>query len=406
MGSGSSCDKEELKAKTEKSVAESTPVSRRMSEVAPALAYQNMTTDHVNKMLEAYANTTLELSLAQEADFTGFLAQHNLPPFQAIPNQVYKLWHLIEVNFSHNQLACLDDAIGDLTQLEVLDIASNRLTLLPDSLCKLTRLSTLIVSENQLTSLPCDLGHCASLKKLICFKNQLTTLPDSIGGCQPLEEVNFFNNKLTSLSPGFYDLVNLTELNIAGNALTQLDPFTKFVNLRRCAAYLNKLKAFPSLTACTQLTQLQLYRNALKEIPDTTDLTLLTDLDANSNQIKTIPDTLCCPQSSLRSLNLRKNRLLSLPPALGNLKNMEILNIGGNPISSPVPAELANMTKLMSFLVDDSNLTVLPKELASMTSLVRVDVGSRIDHSDDTTKYVMNQLELTCDTNKGWLKQS
>ncbi|RHY30568.1 hypothetical protein DYB32_005666 [Aphanomyces invadans] len=366
MGSGSSCDKEELKAKTEKSVAESTPVSRRMSEVAPALAYQNMTTDHVNKMLEAYANTTLELSLAQEADFTGFLAQHNLPPFQAIPNQVYKLWHLIEVNFSHNQLACLDDAIGDLTQLEVLDIASNRLTLLPDSLCKLTRLSTLIVSENQLTSLPCDLGHCASLKKLICFKNQLTTLPDSIGGCQPLEEVNFFNNKLTSLSPGFYDLVNLTELNIA----------------------------------------LQLYRNALKEIPDTTDLTLLTDLDANTNQIKTIPDTLCCPQSSLRSLNLRKNRLLSLPPALGNLKNMEILNIGGNPISSPVPAELANMTKLMSFLVDDSNLTVLPKELASMTSLVRVDVGSRIDHSDDTTKYVMNQLELTCDTNKGWLKQS
>ncbi|RHY08363.1 hypothetical protein DYB28_003711 [Aphanomyces astaci] len=420
MGSGSSSDKTELKSRTEKRLSDAKPVSRHMSD---APAYHDMTNADVNAMLEAFTDTTLELSLAREADFIGFLAQHNLPAFDAMPAHVYKLSQLMELNFSHNQLTSLDDAIGELAQLERLDVANNRLAELPSGICKLVRLKTLIVSENQLTALPADLGACTALTKLICFKNQLATLPDSLGGCVPLEEVNLFNNKLTSLGAGFYDLVHLSDVNIAvrkwhvlgsatmltlsqGNALTQLEPFTKLVNLKRCAAYLNKLKVFPSLVTCTQLTQLQVYRNALKELPDLTNLVLLTDLDANTNQIKTIPPSLCCPQSSLRSLNLRKNRLVALPPFLGNLTHLEILNIGGNPISSPLPVELTHLTTLVALLLDDSNITVLPSELAGMKSLVRVDVGSRIDHSDTTTKSVMDALEVTCDSNKGWLKQS
>ncbi|RHY84094.1 hypothetical protein DYB37_002832 [Aphanomyces astaci] len=403
MGSGSSSDKTELKSRTEKRLSDAKPVSRHMSD---APAYHDMTNADVNAMLEAFTDTTLELSLAREADFIGFLAQHNLPAFDAMPAHVYKLSQLMELNFSHNQLTSLDEAIGELAQLERLDVANNRLAELPSGICKLVRLKTLIVSENQLTALPADLGACTALTKLVCFKNQLTTLPDSLGGCVPLEEVNFFNNKLTSLGAGFYDLVHLSDVNIAGNALTQLEPFTKLVNLKRCAAYLNKLKVFPSLVTCTQLTQLQVYRNALKELPDLTNLVLLTDLDANTNQIKAIPPSLCCPQSTLRSLNLRKNRLVALPPFLGNLTHLEILNIGGNPISSPLPVELTHLTTLVALLLDDSNITVLPSELAGMKSLVRVDVGSRIDHSDTTTKSVMDALEATCDRNKGWLKQS
>ncbi|KAF0720396.1 Aste57867_326 [Aphanomyces stellatus] len=368
--------------------------------------FQNMTEADINKMLGAYTDTSLELSLAREADFIGFLAQHNLPPFDEIPTQVYHLTHLKELNFSHNHIKSLDSSICELQQLEVLDLSSNQLKELPTSLCKLSRLTTLLVSENQLQCLPDDFGSCVALTKLICFKNQLTTLPDSIGGCIGLEEINLFNNKLTNLGTGFYDLGNLAEVNIAGNALTQLEPFTKLVKLKRCAAYLNKIKVFPSLTYCKDLVQVQLYRNALKELPDMSDLPNLTELDANTNQIRQIPDTLCSTTSALRNLNLRKNRLLSLPPVIGNLQKLEILNIGGNPISSPIPSEMESMKCIVSLLLDDSNITTLPQQMIVMRTLVRVDLGSRIDHNDKVTHDVIEKLENICTGNKGWLKQS
>ncbi|KDO27657.1 hypothetical protein SPRG_06928 [Saprolegnia parasitica CBS 223.65] len=356
--------------------------------------------------ISMFKDDALELSHASGSDFTGTLTTHKLAVLKQVPPEIFVLCHLKELNVSANDIHVLDPAIANLEALTKLDLSQNHLSELPDALCQLPNLSSLIVSENDLVALPKTIGNLKALTQIIAFKNGITTLPDSIDGCIALEEINFYNNKLTELGPGFFKLANLVELNIAGNALTQLGAIPNLVRLKRCAAYFNRLRTFPDLNHCKELTQVQLYRNQLKELPDLSNLPSLTEVDVNTNLLRQIPESLCTGNTSMRMLNLRKNRLVELPACIGQLTALEILNLGGNAISSPVPDSIAQLPALVSFLFDDSNLTVLPLALLGLHSLVRVDVGRRIDKSDATTIKVMAQLEAICVANRGWLKQT
>jgi Leucine-rich repeat (LRR) protein len=130
----------------------------------------------------------------------------------------------------------------------------------------------------------------------------------------------------------------------------------------------------------------------------------LTEVDANSNQLKEIPVSLCSLNPKLRILNLRKNRILTLPSYIKDLQSLEILNLGANPISSPIPEEIATIPKLSSLLLDTSNITTLPKMLGTMKTLTRVDLGTRVDMNDAGTKVVLAHLKEICKKNNGWLK--
>ncbi|HAX71153.1 MAG TPA: hypothetical protein DCY14_16180, partial [Anaerolineae bacterium] len=79
------------------------------------------------------------------------------------------------------QLTELPDSLWQLTQLTNLNLSSNQLTTLPDSLGQLTQLTTLYLSDNRLTTLPDSLAlaQLTQLTKLNLSSNQLTALPDS-----------------------------------------------------------------------------------------------------------------------------------------------------------------------------------------------------------------------------------
>ena len=69
-----------------------------------------------------------------------------------------------ELHLSYNGLTSLPDSIGDLRNLQKLDLSGNNgLTSLPDSICNLRNLELLYLSENNLTSLP-DSLHRPDLK--------------------------------------------------------------------------------------------------------------------------------------------------------------------------------------------------------------------------------------------------
>lgn len=63
-----------------------------------------------------------------------------------------------------NQLEELTDAIGELTMLEVLDLAGNALTALPTQVVHLGRLRYLYLHDNRFTEIP---AAVAALKHLI-----------------------------------------------------------------------------------------------------------------------------------------------------------------------------------------------------------------------------------------------
>ena len=68
---------------------------------------------------------------------------------------------------------------------------SERLTELPDSLGQLTQLQTLDLSRNQLTALPDSLGQLTQLQSLNLHNNPLTALPESLGNLSQLRDLFF-----------------------------------------------------------------------------------------------------------------------------------------------------------------------------------------------------------------------
>src|SRR5262245_32753462 len=79
------------------------------------------------------------------------------------------------------KLTELPESLGQLTQLQALNLSSNRLTSLPEWLGQLTQLQSLDLSINQLTTLPEQLGQLTKLQWLRLQFNQLTVLPESLG---------------------------------------------------------------------------------------------------------------------------------------------------------------------------------------------------------------------------------
>ena len=80
-----------------------------------------------------------------------------------------------------DKLTELPEWLGQLTQLQSLNLSSNRLTALPEWLGQLTQLQTLYLSYNQLTALPEWLGQLTQLQSLDLSDNQLTALPEWLG---------------------------------------------------------------------------------------------------------------------------------------------------------------------------------------------------------------------------------
>ena len=70
-------------------------------------------------------------------------------------------------------------------------------------------------------------------------------------------------------------------------------------------------------------------------------------------------------------LSVRQNNLTgSIPPELGKLTNLGVIDLRANRLSGPIPQELGWLTNLQGLYLDDNELTgVIPRELGSLGSL-------------------------------------
>jgi Leucine-rich repeat (LRR) protein len=59
-----------------------------------------------------------------------------------------------ELYINFKKIITLSNSIGNLINLELLDLHYNKITTLPDSICNLINLKKLDLSDNQITSLP------------------------------------------------------------------------------------------------------------------------------------------------------------------------------------------------------------------------------------------------------------
>jgi len=182
----------------------------------------------------------------------------------------------------------LSGCIGNLSELEILDVQENKISSLPEDMGRLSHLRILNVGVNQLSELPMEALSQAPLQSLVACKNQL-------GG---------------ALFRGSMSMAKLRELDVSGNSLVQLSTGT---------------------VSLPQVREVNLSYNRITELPDLTSWESVVSLYVEDNKIAELPggfDKL----ETLRTVDLSGNELRRLEPRIGVMDKLETLRIAANPM--------------------------------------------------------------------------
>ncbi|KFM07146.1 Leucine-rich repeat-containing protein 40, partial [Aptenodytes forsteri] len=271
---------------------------------------------------------------------------------------------LTKLILASNKLQCLSEDVKLLPALTVLDVHDNQLTSLPSALGQLENLQKLDVSHNKLKSIPEELMQLPHLKSLLLHHNELSHLPDGFGQLVNLEELDLSNNHLTDIPTSFALLINLVRLNLACNQLKNLPAdISAMKSLRQLDCTKNYLETVPSkLATMASLEQLYLRKNKLRSLPEFPSCKLLKELHAGENQIEILNAENLKHLNSLSVLELRDNKIKSVPDEITLLQKLERLDLANNDISR-LPYTLGNLPQLKFLALEGNPLRTIRRDL-------------------------------------------
>ncbi|XP_063200376.1 leucine-rich repeat-containing protein 40 [Chroicocephalus ridibundus] len=271
---------------------------------------------------------------------------------------------LTKLILASNKLQCLSEDVRLLPALTVLDVHDNQLTSLPSALGQLENLQKLDVSHNKLKGIPEELMQLSHLKSLLLHHNELSCLPDGFGQLVNLEELDLSNNHLADIPTSFALLINLVRLNLACNQLKNLPAdISAMKSLRQLDCTKNYLETVPSkLATMASLEQLYLRKNKLRSLPEFPSCKLLKELHAGENQIEILNAENLKHLNSLSVLELRDNKIKSVPDEIALLQKLERLDLANNDISR-LPYTLGNLPQLKFLALEGNPLRTIRRDL-------------------------------------------
>ncbi|NXK90877.1 LRC40 protein, partial [Formicarius rufipectus] len=293
------------------------------------------------------------------------------PPEEALQNLSFtaadRWWEqtdLTKLILASNKLQSLSEDVQLLPALTLLDVHDNQLTSLPSALGQLENLQKLDVSHNKLQSLPEELLQLPRLRSLLLQHNELSHLPQGLGQLLSLEELDVSNNHLTAIPTSFALLVNLVRLNLACNQLKDLPAdLSAMKSLRQLDCTKNYLETVPpKLATMASLEQLYLRKNKLHSLPELPSCKLLKELHAGENQIEILNAENLKHLNSLCVLELRDNKIKSVPEEITLLQKLERLDLANNDISR-LPYTLGNLPQLKFLALEGNPLRTIRRDL-------------------------------------------
>lgn len=281
-----------------------------------------------------------------------------------ISSAIGDLRNLESVDLQGNKLTGqIPDEIGNCVSLELLDLSDNLLEGdIPFSISKLKQLELLNLKNNQLTGpIPSTLTQIPNLKTLDLAQNQLTgEISRLIYWNEVLQYLGLRGNMLTgTLSPDICQLTGLWYFDVRGNNLTGTIP--------------------DNIGNCTSFEILDIsYNQITGEIPYNIGFLQVATLSLQGNMLTgMIPEVIGLMQA-LAVLDLSENELVGpIPRILGNLSYTGKLYLHGNKLTGPIPPELGNMSKLSYLQLNDNQLSGgIPAELGKLEQLFELNLAN------------------------------
>jgi uncharacterized protein YwqG len=173
-----------------------------------------------------YTFKSLEEALQAPRDIVQWLQISN-PTFDVLPDVLFEFKNLKSfgiVNTDYESklpLHLISDRIGELTELDYLNLSNTSLTQLPGSIGKLQKLTGLYVMNSQLTSIPSEIMKLPNLLYISFDNNALTAIPEDIN-LPSCYSVSLSKNLLTSLPESLATQLKITSIKCTKNPLESL----------------------------------------------------------------------------------------------------------------------------------------------------------------------------------------
>jgi len=165
-------------------------------------------------------------------------------------------------------------------------------------------------------------------------------------------------------------LSELPSLKLGTLNLSTLESAAAQQNLQVLDLKDNKIAAIPAevFRSFVQVKVLDVRKNALEELsPAISVMVNLEDLLADQNRLRDIPVEVC-KLPNLRSLSLSQNVLKGLPRAIGELTKLRSLSLGDNHIND-LPPEIGACKDLQTLYIHHNHFIRLPTSLGQLKHL-------------------------------------
>ncbi|XP_071038464.1 leucine-rich repeat-containing protein 40 isoform X2 [Parasteatoda tepidariorum] len=333
------------------------------------------------KEVHAGFNNIIELSL----EFLESIPSIKILDFRdnklsQLPDVICTLQNIERLDISNNGLSSLPYTLGTLPHLKFLAIEGNPMRTIrrdiiqrgtvqllrwlrsrledPDAVKSMSNLST--ECDGSKNSSACDVDKYAlkSTKALPLSNKKLNTIPKDVietAAASDVTSIDLSKNCISEI-PEYFSVIlpKAVEVNLGYNKLNSIPPFfgcgehLQYLDFRN-----NQLSSLPAEIAnLSHLREMNVSCNRLTALPSCLyGLKHLEIILASDNQIEFIDVSGLSSCSALAVLDLHNNSIKTVPPELGNLKQLRSLLLDGNLFRNPRPAILSKGTlALLEFL--------------------------------------------------------
>ncbi|KAF0701216.1 Aste57867_8290 [Aphanomyces stellatus] len=401
--------------------------------ILPKLQLPNATHEPDAKAIEPHATKEgWEITMGLPTRYTNHATSEC---FDFVPKELDRydaFAHMHRLNLSSNEIQELPASIGEMYQLEILQVDHNQLSTLPESICQLKNLTTLHMGSNYLTSLPKQFPLIPMLRELDMKLNRVAHLPADIGMLRSLTHLDVSGNALVAVPPSVLQLTHLNTFNVVGNPNLKVPSassqkngihaifweikhqihidakgmppvphqvttgiadecvttdihvhkeFLRLVDEAKTTGVLDfhwrNLAELPfQLFDVTTLTELRLTGHVLGRVPvEISSLTSLRLLTLRRNQLTEFHPDCVAPSCIWEELDCENNQLALLPYTLTQCSKLRVLRMGCNVLET-LPSDMDALVQLEQCLVPHNHLTALPSGLARIATLKLLDVSN------------------------------
>ncbi|XP_059668818.1 probable LRR receptor-like serine/threonine-protein kinase At3g47570 [Cornus florida] len=311
------------------------------------------------------------------------LGLHNNSISGNIPINLSACTNLLGLIFQRNKLVGeIPKELGSLSKLKLMNIRRNNLIgNIPHSFMNLSSLEEFYASENNLSgSVPDALGQLKKLTTISLGVNMLSgIIPPSIFNLSSLIIFEVMNNQIRGRLPSDIG-ITLPSLRFFGLTMNQITgsiplSISNATNLETLQIGANNLNGkVPTMERLHKLWSVMTGQNHLGsggvgDLSFISSLTNVTDLS--------IPATAIGNLINLNWLNMWGNQFTgNIPTEIGKLQKLNRLYLNANNFSGHIPSSLGNLSALTEFSVERNNLQGnVPSSLVKCQNLLLLNVS-------------------------------